>query len=372
MSEASDVTGELTSTLRSDIDYQEKVLQGVSRTFALTIPELPNDLQLVVGNAYLLCRIADTIEDEPALNSAQKREFSERYIRVVSGQENTESFARDLSCLLSASSSGDEQDLIKNIARVIRVTHSFEPSQIDALHRCVKIMARGMAKFQKNVTLDGQKDLSEHDQYCYCVAGVVGEMLTQLFCIYSLDVRKCRDELLEYAISFGQGLQMTNILKDMWEDRNRGACWLPRDIFEAVDCDLSTISTTKMHPRFSKGVIELVKIAHGHLVSAIRYTLCIPRRETGIRNHCMMALSMALLTLRKIYANPNFKSGQDVKISRRSVWTVYFLTKIGVRSNIALKALFRCFAFGLPDANMQQSFERSRSKTSQLRRSATL
>ena len=24
---------------------------------------------------------------------------------------------------------------------------------------------------------------------------------------------------------------MTNILKDVWDDRERGACWLPRDIF---------------------------------------------------------------------------------------------------------------------------------------------
>ena len=366
MSEDSDLTEKQASSLRSDITYQEVVLQGVSRTFALTIPELPNALQLVVGNAYLLCRIADTIEDEPALTSAQKRDFSERFIRVVAGQDDARSFAQDLGRLLSASSSGSEHDLIRNSARIIHVSHSFHPAQIDALHRCVTIMARGMAKFQQSATLDGLEDLSEHDRYCYCVAGVVGEMLTRLFCIYSSDVRKHQDELLELAVSFGQGLQMTNILKDMWEDRHRGVCWLPRDVFEAADCDLSAVSAAQMHPRFSEGVIELVKIAYEHLNSAIRYTLCIPRRETGIRNHCMMALSMALLTLRRIYANPNFKNAREVKISRRSVWTVYILTKFGVRSNSALKMLFRCFAFGLPEVKLQQSLERSRSKTAQL------
>ena len=366
MSEDSDVTEIQASSLRSDIGYQEKVLQGVSRTFALTIPELPNALQLVVGNAYLLCRIADTIEDEPALTSAQKRDFSERFIRVVAGRDDAQSFARDLGCLLSASSSGSEHDLIRNSARIIHVSHSFHPAQIDALHRCVKIMARGMAKFQQSATLDGLKDLSEHDRYCYCVAGVVGEMLTQLFCIYSSDVKTHQDELFELAVSFGQGLQMTNILKDMWEDRNRGVCWLPRDVFETVDCNLSSISATEINPRFSEGVTELVKIAYGHLHSAIRYTLSIPARQTGIRNHCMMALSMALLTLRRIYANPNFKSAREVKISRRSVWTVYILTKFGVRSNTALKVLFRCFAFGLPEVNIQQNIERSSSKTAQL------
>ena len=44
-----------------DEQFQENILQGVSRTFALTIPVLPQPLARVVSNAYLLCRIADTI-----------------------------------------------------------------------------------------------------------------------------------------------------------------------------------------------------------------------------------------------------------------------------------------------------------------------
>ncbi len=71
------------STPRSDEEYQHHILQGVSRTFALTIPQLPKDLCRVVGNAYLLCRIADTIEDEPALTASQKRELSLQFIKVV-------------------------------------------------------------------------------------------------------------------------------------------------------------------------------------------------------------------------------------------------------------------------------------------------
>ncbi|MDM8569467.1 squalene/phytoene synthase family protein, partial [Thiotrichales bacterium HSG1] len=61
----------------SDEDYQNYILPGVSRTFALTIPQLPPDLCKVVSNGYLLCRIADTIEDEPNLTFIQKRQFSQ-------------------------------------------------------------------------------------------------------------------------------------------------------------------------------------------------------------------------------------------------------------------------------------------------------
>ena len=59
-------------------------------------------------------------------------------------------------------------------------------------------------------------------------------MLTELFCDYSAEIDRHRKKLLQLAVSFGQGLQMTNILKDIWDDRARGACWLPRDVFQQV------------------------------------------------------------------------------------------------------------------------------------------
>lgn len=74
-----------TATAR-DLAYQTAALRGVSRTFALTIPELPNALREVVGNAYLLCRIADSIEDEPALTPRQKRGFANRFVDVIEGR----------------------------------------------------------------------------------------------------------------------------------------------------------------------------------------------------------------------------------------------------------------------------------------------
>ena len=80
----------------SDLAYQAGMLQCVSRAVALTIPQLPGALRDVVGNAYLLCRIADTIEDEPTLSAGQKQTFAERFVEVVAGREAAELFARQL------------------------------------------------------------------------------------------------------------------------------------------------------------------------------------------------------------------------------------------------------------------------------------
>lgn len=337
-------------TAVSDLDYQEEILQGVSRTFALTIPQLPEGLFRVVGNAYLLCRIADTIEDDPSLDAAQKRHFSESFIQVIAGDLPAEHFAEELHPLLSSSVLDSEKDLIENTPRVIRITHGFTDRQRAALERCIRIMSRGMSDFQQHKTLDGLADMAEMDRYCYYVAGVVGEMLTELFCDYSRDVDAHRSELQKLAVSFGQGLQMTNILKDVWEDRARGACWLPREVFQRVGFDLARLAGDYRRETFSLGMNELIGIARLHLHNALSYTLLIPGHEAGIRRFCLWALGMAVLTLRKVYANPHFTSGRQVKISRRSVKAVVLVSNLCVRNDFLLRSLFGGFTRGLPVA----------------------
>ena len=332
----------------SDFAYQEHILEGVSRTFALTIPQLPDSLRDVVGNAYLLCRITDTIEDEPALTALQKQAFSERFVEVVAGREEAGPFARELGASLSSSTTESERDLVANTDRVIRITRRFSSAQQIVLERCVRIMSRGMAEFQRNQTPDGLHDLPHLDRYCYHVAGVVGEMLTELFCDYSSEIKERREDLLALSVSFGQGLQMTNILKDVWDDHRRGACWLPRDVFLKAGFELRSLPAEHGHPGMVAGVLELVAIARGHLANALSFILLIPRRETAIRRHCLWALGMAVLTLRRIHATPRFRDGQEVKISRRSVWAVAVVTSALVRSNLALKGLFNVFTRSLP------------------------
>ena len=339
-------------TTDGDLAYQAEILQDVSRTFALTIPQLPAALRDVVGNAYLLCRITDTIEDEPALSPSQKQAFAERFIDVVAGRAAVDPFARELGADLSASTTASEHDLIANTARVIRITHGFRAAQRDVLERCVRIMARGMAEFQQHATAAGLNDLPHLDRYCYHVAGVVGEMLTELFCNYSAEINERRDELLPLSVSFGQGLQMTNILKDVWDDRRRGACWLPRDIFLDAGFDLRSLAAGHHDPRFADGLFTLAGIARGHLADALRYIQLIPAHETGIRRHCLWALGMAVLTLRRIHATPAFQAGREVKISRRSVRAVTVVTSTLVRSNLALHLLFKTLTCGLPRAGV--------------------
>ncbi|MDE3021699.1 MAG: squalene/phytoene synthase family protein [Pseudomonadota bacterium] len=334
--------------LADDDLFQKGLLAGVSRTFALTIPELPGPLVGVVGNAYLLCRIVDTIEDETILQVDGKREFYGRFVQALEDREDPQRWADDLRPLLSESASIHERELVNAIPRVIRIMHGFRPAQRDAISECLRIMTSGMAEFQERKTLSGLKDLAEHERYCYYVAGVVGEMLTRLFCEYSADIARNGEALMAHAVAFGQGLQMTNILKDIWEDRHKGACWLPRDVFIAYQCELADLESGRYPSGFSEGLNRLIAEALVCLKGALEYTLLIPREEEGIRNFCFWAIGMAVLTLRKLHRHPDFSSGSQVKITRRSVAATIALTRFTARRDRWLRQLFVILNLGLP------------------------
>ena len=327
---------------------QNYLLQGVSRTFALTIPQLPPELCETVSNGYLLCRIIDTIEDEPALNAQQKHSFAEQFVQVVDAQYDADTFANKLAPLLSDATLPAEHELIQLTAQVMRITHSFQPAQREALSTCVRTMSEGMIYYQQMDTRNGLATLDEMEKYCYYVAGVVGEMLCKLFCAYSPQINQHHDKLMKLAVAFGQGLQMTNILKDIWDDHQRGACWLPQDVFSRHGFDLAELKPGMNHPGFEKGLDELIGIGFTCLQQALEYTLLIPRKETGIRNFCFWAIGMAELTLRKVHQNKHFSDSQQVKITRKSVKLTIAASKIAVNNDFLLRALFNFTGRGLP------------------------
>ncbi len=323
----------------SDLHTQQRLLPGVSRTFALTIPQLPIPLRDVITNAYLLCRIADTIEDDAGLEANIKAHYHAHFREVLTGQYSAVKFAEELYPQLSERTPIPERELIQNIPTVIRCLHHFTSLQQQSLQRCVNIMSTGMPEFQRRVSLQGLANTAELDRYCYFVAGVVGEMLTELFCDYSAKIASCQDQLMNLAVSFGQGLQMTNILKDFWEDRQRGVCWLPQEIFQQHGVNLAEASL--MRDEFAAPLKQLIGMARKHLDNALKYTLLIPANETGIRRFCLWAIGLAILTLRNIYHNPTFHSGAEVKVNRRTLKTTIAVSNLCCRNNDLLEFLFQ-------------------------------
>jgi len=149
----------------SDAVYQDQILPHVSRTFALTIPQLPAELRISVTNAYLLCRIADTIEDEPALSPPETQAYMQRFVSVLAGRGDAESLARELETRLSDRTLPSERDLVRNLQRVMNVTSALSEAQRAAIHRCVELMCYGMPRFQSTASRNGLPRLTDLDDY---------------------------------------------------------------------------------------------------------------------------------------------------------------------------------------------------------------
>lgn len=325
------------------------MLKKVSRSFALTIPELPESLGRAVTTAYLVCRIIDTIEDDERLPVDKKAYFFEEFVKVVNAESPAALFAQSLHPLLSDSVTDAEKELILNTPAVISGVLSLGPGRQKAIRRCAAVMAGGMLQFQGMKSPAGLRDMADFDRYCYFVAGVVGEMLTELFCDYSPEIARHRKELLTLAVSFGQGLQMTNIIKDLWDDRARGTCWMPRSVFEAAGCDPGDLAGYSGTEPFGRGIGEMIAVARGHLKDALTYTTLIPPAEAGIRRFCLWAIGMAVFTLRNINKRKDYKSGRDVKITRRTLKSIILVSNLTLRSDFLLERMFELATRDLPE-----------------------
>jgi farnesyl-diphosphate farnesyltransferase len=305
--------------LAHDELYQRAILESVSRTFALTIPLLPANLEKVVGNTYLLCRIVDTIEDAVCIDPKTKQVLSTLFVKTVLDSSYSEEFVKESLIALLHHPNHDEKDLIKNIPRILRVLQSCDEKQRHAVAQCVQIMSEGMSYFHVRQNQVGLEDLKEFEKYCYVVAGVVGEMLTTVFALHSAAFAKAISGKESLAIAFGQALQMTNILKDSPEDRLRGVSWKPKGIDQT----------------------ELLVIAHQKLEDSLRYIYCIPKSEPGIRQFCFLAFGLAVLTLKQIARRHQFQESAEVKLTRAQVSRFYIFTKIAVHSNFLMGLFFR-------------------------------
>lgn len=332
-------------TLSLSLNFQNEILTKVSRSFALTIPQLPAVLKNAIANCYLWCRITDTLEDDMNIILPKKNYFHKKLIQILDNKFQAQQFVDELLPLLSKQTSDDEKLLIANLNSILLITNRLPDNQKYYVKKCVITMNHLMPEFEQIANHNGLENLSILDKYCYVVAGVVGEMLTGLFCNHCSMSQEQQNILMPLARSFGQALQMTNILKDRWNDHARKICWLPRDLFDNNDFDV--LLQNPSIKVFTNGIQQLIKINHHHLENALNYVLLIPPKETGIRRFCLWAIGIAIETLRGINNNPGFIDTKHIKVSRKKLRLIILITNSIVKYNWLLKIWFRYSSFSL-------------------------
>jgi farnesyl-diphosphate farnesyltransferase len=209
------------------------LLEKTSRTFALSIPPLPEPTRREVTVAYLLFRIADTFEDAthwpPADRIAALHAFTA--LLAFGTPADAGRLARAWTDA-GASPHAGYRELIAETPFVFDAFVSLAPAARDAERLHVARSAEGMARYVERTTGDGLElsSLDDLRNYCYTVAGIVGELLTELFLLEESPLRAAAPALRARARAFGEALQLVNILKDADVDAKEGRRYLPADV----------------------------------------------------------------------------------------------------------------------------------------------
>lgn len=276
----------------------EQLLEKTSRTFALAIPFLPNPPRREVGTAYLLFRIADTFEDATRWPRVERLEALASFQALV--REPNPEKAERLARQWVVSRPCDHEGYLELLAKtpgVLAVLGSFSDSRREIVVRHTVRTAEGMAGFVERGDSEGGLKLTNRDElrrYCYVVAGIVGELLTDLFIDASPNLRSIEAKLRERAAAFGEGLQLVNILKDSDSDARDGRVYLPPGIART----------------------EILALAREDLRAASEYVLGLQQAGAprGMVEFTALPVLLARASLRRLET-----SGPGSKISRNEV-----------------------------------------------------
>ena len=205
------------------IDFYQKHLDRVSRSFAYCISKLDAPLRGWVSLTYLICRILDTVEDAPWRKlSQQLRQFGEfdGFLEKPPQEENLKEWQKAFPEEIPEG----EKLLLMDSALIFKDLHDVPFTVRGVIQDMVECMSAGMQYYSRLRRQRGQlrlRNLREVNQYCFFVAGVVGETLARLVTVVEPQLKVAQRLVLE-AHHFGLFLQKINLLKDQMDDEREG------------------------------------------------------------------------------------------------------------------------------------------------------
>lgn len=272
----------------------DDLLDKTSRTFALSIPMLPEPERLEVGVAYLLFRIADTFEDGALWPPERRLRALADFERALEEPAAAERLAREWAAAPPIAHRG-YVELLEATPHVLAALWTLPEEARRTMIRHLARTARGMAGYvaragaSGRLELEGLRDLR---LYCYVVAGIVGEMLTDLFLLNGPSLAPASSYLKRRAPLFGEGLQLVNILRDSSFDQSEGRSYL-------------------------HGVADRTRvfaIARRDLVRASQYVGCLQRHgaRRGTVAFCALPVLLARASLDRVERlGPGSKIGRE-------------------------------------------------------------
>lgn len=211
----------------------EDVMKHHSKTFYAAFSKLPEDGRLAVAATYAFCRKADDIVDEGDTPVESLAVFQKETERFFNGE-----LPNDDPLWIALRDASDR--------------FSFSPAPFFD-------MLKGQQMDLDERSFQTMEDVLD---YSYHVAGTVGIMLLPIL------APDQQDELWEGAVQLGNAMQITNILRDVGEDREKGRLYLPRDIMDKHGLTEAALKAGAVNDAFVAVWEEMAQEAEKHYEEA--------------------------------------------------------------------------------------------------------
>ncbi|HNQ87606.1 MAG TPA: presqualene diphosphate synthase HpnD [Verrucomicrobiota bacterium] len=176
------------------------VSQSITRksasNLALAFILLRPEKRKAMSALYAFCRQVDDLADEETTPQSRRRQQLEDWRRGLA---------------VAFSEARPEHPVLQELQPVIARYH--------LPHVHFEDLLEGVAM---DLEITDYPDATQLELYCYRVASVVGLLSIEIFGYRN---PQCRD----YAVALGKALQLTNILRDVADDADRGRVYLPAD-----------------------------------------------------------------------------------------------------------------------------------------------
>ncbi|BBN07207.1 farnesyl-diphosphate farnesyltransferase [Marchantia polymorpha subsp. ruderalis] len=274
-----------------------KMLQNVSRSFAIVIHQLGPELRNAICVFYLVLRGLDTVEDDMAIPIDTKVPILKAF------HEHIYDTSWHFIC-----GEKDYKDLMTGFHHVSTAFLSLAKGYQEVISEMTQRMGNGMAKFIEVEV----ETIADYDEYCHYVAGIVGLGLTRLF--YAAGLEDFALDVL--SNSMGLFLQKTNIIRDYLEDINEipaPRMFWPREIWGRYGTALEVFKEEDRSEDALRCLNDMITNALKHGPECLQYMSAL--RDPAIFRFCAIPQVMAIGTLALCYNNIHVFRGV-VKIRR--------------------------------------------------------
>jgi phytoene synthase len=271
------------------MQHSRAITRKSASNLALAFILLPRPKRDAMSALYAFCREVDDVADDESVPAEKRR------IQLAAWRD-------------------DIRRAVENQPPQLVTNQEFQPI-IRQFHLPYALFDELVKGCEMDLDTKRYENFEQLELYCYRVASVVGLLSIEIF---GYQNPACRD----YAIHLGKALQLTNILRDVRTDAERGRIYLPQSELEKFDVREKEILTFKYTANYHALAASVAGRAR-HFYQLARQILPPADRKSMVAAELMGSVYWQLL--KKLEANEfNVFGDQPVRLAKAQKLVLIF------------------------------------------------